>query len=203
MDLEQESSPLESLWQEYGRSMRDWDDLTLARWLAQTLGQLEGRAWRFSHPLAVVYRLGAQIGHERSIWLKRLATPPAAYGESQCCRAPFLPLLTRDVRESGLVCLHCSETLTPFDDIPDEIRDELGEWAKQYEPVHAVAHWDDRQRRRGGNYDSAFESAAQQAEKFLSRAGRELAPKLLNSYASIIWEDQDECLEVRPEDVTL
>ena len=203
MDLEQESSPLESLWQEYGRCLRDWDDLTLARWLAQTLGQLEGRAWRFSHPLAVVYRLGAQIGHERSIWLKRLATPPAAYGESQCCRAPFLPLLTRDVRESGLVCLHCSETLIPFDEIPAEIRDELNAWAQQYEPVHAVAHWDDRQRRRGGNYDSAFEHAAQQAEKFLSRAGRELAPKLLNFYAAIVWEDQDECLEVRPEDVTL
>jgi hypothetical protein len=28
-----------------------------------------------------------------------------------------------------------------------------------------------------------------------------LAPKLLNSYAAAIWEDQDECLEVRPEDV--
>jgi hypothetical protein len=203
MDLEQESSPLESLWQEYGRGLRDWDDLTLARWLAQTLGQLEGRAWRFSHPLAVVYRLGAQIGHERSIWLKRLATPPAAYTESPCCRAPFLPLLTRDIRESGLVCLHCSETLVPFDEIPADIRDELGEWAQQYEPVHAVAHWDDRQRRRAGNYDAAFENAAQQAEKILSRAGRELGPKLLNFYAAIVWEDQDECLEVRPEDVTL
>jgi hypothetical protein len=203
MDFEQESSPLESLWREYGQGMRDWDDLTLARWLSQTLGQLEGRVWRFSHPLAVIYRLGAQIGHDRAIWLKRLSTPPAAYADSPCCRAPFLPLLTRDVRESGLVCLHCSETLVPFDEIPADIRDEIGSWAQQYEPVHAVAHWDDRQRRRGGNYDSAFEHAAQQAEKFLSRAGRDLAPKLLNHYASAIWEDQDECLEVRPEDVTL
>jgi hypothetical protein len=203
MDPEQASSPLESLWREYGRGMRDWDDLTLARWLAQTLGQLEGRAWRFSHPLAVVYRLGAQIGHERSIWHKRLATPPAPYTESPCCRSPFLPLLTRDVRESGLVCLHCSETLIPFDEIPAEIRHELEDWAQGYEPVHAVAHWDDRQRRRAGNFDSAFENAAQQAEKFLARAGRDLAPRLLNHYAAAIWEDQDECLEVRPEDVTL
>jgi len=203
MDLEQESSPLESLWQEYGRVLRDWDDLTLARWLAQTLGQLEGRAWRFSHPLAVIYRLGAQVGHERSIWLKRLATPPAAYGESPCCRAPFLPLLTRDVRESGLICLHCSETLVPFDEIPTSVRDEIGAWAQQYEPVHAVAHWDDRQRRRSGNYDSAFENAAQEAEKFLAQAGKHLAPNLLNHYATIVWEDQDECLEVRPEDVVL
>ncbi len=203
MDLEQEPSPLESLWREYGRGMRDWDDLTLARWLAQTLGQLEGRAWRFSHPLAVVYRLGAQIGHERSIWLKRMATPPAGYGESPCCRAPALPLLTRDVKESGLVCLHCSETLTPFDEIPEEIRVELQTWAQEYEPVHAVAHWDDRQRRRGGNYEVAVENAAQQAETLLARAGRDLAPRLLNHYPAVIWEDQDECLEVRPEDVIL
>src|ERR1035437_6976569 len=50
-------SPLDSLWQEYGRTFRDWDDLTLARWLAQTLGQFEGRAWRLSHPLVGAYRL--------------------------------------------------------------------------------------------------------------------------------------------------
>ena len=31
------SSPLDSLWQEYARVFRDWDDLTLGRWLAQTL----------------------------------------------------------------------------------------------------------------------------------------------------------------------
>ncbi len=80
---------------------------------------------------------------------------------------------------------------------------ELDAWAKEYEPVHAVAHWDDRQRRRVGNYDAAYENAAKEAEQFLSRAGRELAPKLLNLYPAIIWEDQDECLEVRPEDVAL
>jgi hypothetical protein len=37
----------------------------------------------------------------------------------------------------------------------------------------------------------------------LSRAGRELAPKLLNFYPAVIWEDQDECLEVRPEDAAV
>ena len=55
------SSPLDSLWQEYARVFRDWDDLTLGRWLAQTLGQLEGRAWRLSHPLVGAYRLAAKI----------------------------------------------------------------------------------------------------------------------------------------------
>jgi len=182
---------------------RDWDDHTLARWLSQTLGQLEGRAWRLSHPLVGAYRLAAKIGHDRQIWLKRLATPPAGYAESPCCRAPFLPLLTRDVSAEGLICQHCNEILVPVDDLPAEAREAIAAWSKQYEPVHAVAHWDDRQRRRAGNYDDAFENAAKQAEQLLAQAGRELAPKLLDGYASVIWEDQDECLEVRPEDVAL
>jgi hypothetical protein len=111
--------------------------------------------------------------------------------------------LTRDVRESGLICQHCSETLVSFDDIPAEVRNEVETWARKYEPVHAVAHWDDRQRKSVGDYDRAYEKAAQEAEGLLARAGRELAPKLLSSYPTVIWEDQDECLEVRPEDVQL
>ena len=196
-------SPLDRLLQEYGRPLEKWDDLSLARWLAQTLGQLEGRAWRLSHPLVGAYRLGAQLAHNRQIWFKRLATPPVAYAESPCCRAPFLPLLTRDVRESGLICQHCNETLVSFDEIAGDVRAELDAWAKEYEPVHAVAHWDDRQRRRVSNYEAAYENAAKEAERFLSRAGRELAPQLLNLYPAIVWEDQDECLEVRPEDVAM
>jgi hypothetical protein len=196
-------SPFDSLWQEYARVFRDWDDLTLARWLAQTLGQFAGRAWRSSHPLVGAYLLAAKIAHDRQIWFKRLATPPAAYAESPCCRAPFLPLLTRDVHNAGLICQHCSETLVPFDEIPGELRGEIETWAKNYEPVHAVAHWDDRQRRRAGNYDDAYENAAKEAENFLHQLGRNLAPKFLETYAAVIWEDQDECLEVRPEDVPI
>ena len=45
--------------------------------------------------------------------------------------------------------------------------------------------------------------AAKAAEKLLSTCGRELAPQLLNFYAAVIWEDQDECLEVRPEDLAV
>ena len=194
-------APIDLLWKEYGQFFKDFDDLTLARWLSQTLGQLEGKAWRLSHPLVGAYRLAAQLGHERQVWHKRLVTTPAAYSESPCCRAPLLPLLTRDVRESGLICQHCNETLVPFDEIPSEIRPELEQWASQYEPVHAIAHWDDRQRKSAGNYDRAYEGAAHNAERLLVRAGGELAPKLLNFYPAIIWEDQDECLEVRPEDV--
>lgn len=197
------SSPLDGLWQEYGRVFRDWDDLTLARWLAQTLGQLEGRAWRLSHPLVGAYRLAAKIAHDRQIWLMRLATPPAAYAESHCCRAPFLPLLTRDVRAEGLICQHCNEILVPFDDLPAAAREVIGAWAKHYEPIHAVAHWDDRQRRRAANYDDAYEKAAKEAEQLLATAGIQLATMLLEAYAAVIWEDQDECLEVRPEDVAI
>src|SRR5438045_8492064 len=96
-------SPLDRLWQEYSRVFSDFDDLTLARWLAQTLGQLEGKAWRLSHPLVGAYRLAAQLGHDRQIWVKRLAPPPAAYSEPPCCRAPFRPLLTLDLRACGRI----------------------------------------------------------------------------------------------------
>ena len=192
---------LDALWKEYGALFEPFDDLSLARWMAQTLGQIEGRAWRLSHPLLGAYRLAAQVGHERQIWLKRLATPPIAYGESPCCRAPSLPLLTRDVCEAGLICQHCSETLVPFDEIPPGIRAELEQWAEQYGPVHAVAHWDDQQREQCLDYQHSLEEAAREAEKLLLHAGTVLAPKLVELYPAVVWEDQDECLEVRPEDV--
>ena len=73
MGTEPESA-LDLLWKEYGEPFSAFDELTLARWLAQTLGQLEGRAWRLSHPLI---ELGGQpvSADERQTWLKRLATP--------------------------------------------------------------------------------------------------------------------------------
>ena len=196
-------SPLDLLWKEYSVVFREFDDLTLARWMAQTLGQFEGKAWRWSHPLMGAYRLAAQQAHDRQIWLQRLATPPAAYPESPCCRAPMLPLLTRDVRETGLICQHCSESLVSFEEIPAPLQNELGAWAGQYAPVHEVAHWDDARRKSSGNYDRAFERAAEEAERLLAEAGRAIAPKLLDVYPALVWEDQDECLEVRPEDVKL
>jgi hypothetical protein len=196
-------SPFDRLWKEYSLVFRDFDDLTLARWMAQTLGQLEGRVWRLSHPLVGAYRLAAQIGVDRQIWFKRLATPPQAYPESSCCRAPMLVLLTRDIREAGLLCQHCNETLVAWEEIPEAVQSELESWAGRYAPVHAVAHWDDRQRKAAGDYDRALEAAASQAEDLLGEAGVRIAPKLLDYYPSVIWEDQDECLEVRPEDVKI
>ena len=149
------------------------------------------------------YRLAAQFAHERQIWFKRLANTPNAYGESPLHRAPMLPLLTRDVQEAGLICQHCSDTLVPFEDIPPAVQAELNTWAAEYRPVHAVAHWDDRQRKSAGDYNHAYETAAENAERLLARAGSKLAPQLLEFYPAVVWEDQDECLEVRPEDVEL
>jgi hypothetical protein len=177
--------------------------LSLARWLAQTLGQLEGRAWRLSHPLLGAYRLAAQQAHDRQIWLKRLVSAPPAYPESSCCRAPLLPLFTRDVLETGLVCQHCGDTCVPFEEIPAELQDEVRSWAERYAPLHAVAHWDDAQRKSAGKYDAKFEEAASEAERLLAEAGKTIAPKFTEHYPAIVWEDQDECLEVRPEDVQL
>ncbi len=198
---EMSDSPLELLWAEYSGVFCDFDDLTLARWMAQTLGQLQGRVWRFSHPLVGAYRLAAQVAHDRQVWLKRLATPPSAYTEAPCCRAPLLPLFTRDVAESGLLCQHCGETAVPLDELPSDLQLLVKTWAEEYAPVHAVAHWEDRQRKAVGDYDNAFETAASQAERLLAAAGREILPKFLQHYPAIVWEDQDECLEVRPEDL--
>lgn len=196
-------APLDELWNEYSQVFRDFDDLTLARWMAQTLGQLQGRCWRMSHPLVASYRLATHQAEDRQVWLKRLATPPQEYPSSPCCRAPFLPLVTRDIRETGLSCLHCGETLLPFDEIPMPIREQLGSWADRYAPVHGVSHWSDAQRLETGDYDQALESAAEEAEQLLGELGSVIAPKLLDDYPAVIWEDQDECLEVRPEDVSL
>ena len=195
--------PHDRLWQEYEAVFRDFDDLMLARWMAQTLGQLEGRAWRLSHPLVGTYRLAANHAHNRQIWHKRLATPPGAYREAPCCRAPLLPLFTREVHESGLVCQHCGESCVPFEEIPDELQDEFRKWAEHYEASHSVAHWDENQRKDCVDFDVELEKAATAAERLLRQAGRQLAPKLLEVYPAVIWEDQDECLEVRPEDIRL
>lgn len=196
-------SPLDRLWTEYSLVFRDFDDLMLARWMAQTLSQFEEKVWRLSHPLVGAYRLAAQIAHDRQIWLKRMVTLPARYAQAACCRSPALPLLTRDVVSSGLICQHCGETLVAYEDLPSGLQNPLKAWAEEYAPVHAVAHWDDRQRKSAGDYDRALETAATDAERLLVQVGKEVAPLFLDHYATLVWEDQDECLEVRPEDIEL
>jgi hypothetical protein len=198
-----DDAPMDRLWKEYALSFREFDDLTLARWCAQTLGQLHGRMWRLSHPLVGAYRLAAQLAHDRQIWLKRLVNIPAGYHEATCCRAPVLPLFTRDISQSGLICQHCGETCIPLEDLPDELQQKSRAWAELYQPVHAVAHWDDKRRKKTRDYDAAYEKAAQDAEKLLADAAHDLVPALLDLQPAVVWEDQDECLEVRPEDIVL
>ncbi|MBK9138773.1 MAG: hypothetical protein IPM17_08435 [Verrucomicrobia bacterium] len=193
--------PVDPLWEEYAQVFRGFDDLTLARWMAQTVGLFLGRGWRASHPLMAAYRVGAQVAHDRQIWLKRLATIPAAYPVAPCCRAPLLPMLTRDVAESGLVCVHCGGTAVACGDLPADLRHALEEWAADYRPVHAVAHWDDHEQQRVRDYNRAFEDAAKKAEGLLARAACELVPRLTDEFPAVVWEDQDECLEVQPEDI--
>jgi hypothetical protein len=195
-----ESLP-DPLWKEYSAVFEKFDDMTLARWLAQTLGQLEGRVWRISHPLVRAYQLAAEVGHDRQIWLKRLATVPASFAEAPCCRAPSLPLFSRDVVQRGLICQHCSETLVAFEDMAADLQPSVQKWAEDYAPIHAVAHWEDRQRQSVSDYDQAYDDAAEEAERMLGVAGSQLLPRFLEHFPAIVWEDQDECLEVRPEDV--
>lgn len=186
---------------EYGLVFRDFDDLTLARWMSQTLSQLHGRVWRLSHPLLGAYRLAAQIGHDRQVWLKRLASAPHGYPEAPCCRAPLLPLFTREITESGLVCQHCAGNAVAYEDIPADLHPPFEAWSKEYAAVHAVAHWDDSQRRSVKHYDRELERAAEKAEGLLAKAGLTLIPLLLDHYPAVVWEDQDECLDIRPEDI--
>ncbi|HAB16956.1 MAG TPA: hypothetical protein PLX89_07100 [Verrucomicrobiota bacterium] len=198
-----EETAVDKLWKEYSKSLSDFDDLTLARWCSQTLGQLRGRTWRLSHPLVGAYRLAAQLAHDRQIWLQRLVNLPPGYLEASCCRAPLLPLLTRDVGPSGLICMHCNDTAVATEQIPGDLPDALRKWSEMYAPVHDVAHWDEERRRQSTDFDAEFEAAAQRVEEFLADAATDLVPRLLEHYPAVVWEDQDECLEVRPEDVLL
>ena len=91
----------------------------------------------------------------------------------------------------------------PFEEISAEIQSIVKLWAEEYAPVHAVAHWEDRQRKSAGDYDRAYDNAAREAERLLAQAGAQIAPRFLEFYPALVWEDQDECLEVRPEDIPL
>jgi hypothetical protein len=137
-------------------------------------------------------RLWKELAHRRQIWLKRLANVPDGFAPASCCRAPTLPLFSRDIVQSGLICQHCSETLVPFEELPQDLQGPIRQWVDDYAAVHAVAHWDDQQRKNVADY-----------ETLLTYAARELLPRLLEHYPAILWEDQDECLEVLPEDIVL
>ena len=81
------------------------------------------------------------------------------------------------------------------------MKSSLIEWAEKYEKVHAVAHWEEDGIKLPHDYDRQLEKAAIKAEKYLLENGDKLALDLLDYYPAVAWEDQDECLAVRPEDL--
>lgn len=192
---------LQELWEEYRISINDYDDLTLARWIAQTLGQLKGRVWRLSHPLVGLHRLLATTAHKRSIRVSRLAQVPSDYPACPQCGAPLLPLVTRDVAEDGLICETCGATALAFSELPSDLQMPLQEWAERYAPVHAVAHWNDAQRARCKDYEKSYQEAAEEAEQLLLELCSQILPAALDHFPAIVWEDHDECLDVRPDDI--
>jgi len=198
-----DDAALDQLWQEYGLVFREFDDLTLARWMAQTLGQLTGKIWRASHPLVSAYRVAGMVAHERQIWLKRLSNRPAPYAEAPCCRAPLVPLFTRDIAETGLLCIHCGETAVTLDELPAPLVQAIYLWSQAYTPVHQVAHWNPDQQRRVPNYEDELDRAFEMACELMLQLHREILPQLLTIYPAVVWEDHDECLDVRPEDLLL
>jgi hypothetical protein len=197
-----EQNRLDQLWEEYGRFLNSWDDLSLARWMVQTLAQLQGRAWRLSHPLVGAYRLAATAAHKRGLRVGRLTRVPMEYADAPCCGAPLLPLVTRDVHEEGLLCYHCHGKAIPFEEIPEAHQEALEEWAREYAEIHAVAHWTDQEREQCRDYDKAYNQAAEQAEQLLHDLAVDIIPSLLESYPALVWEDHDECLDVRADDIT-
>ena len=199
----EEEAPFDRLWREYAVAFEDFDDSRLARWMAQTLAQLDGQVWRGSHPLVGSYRLASQVGHARQIWLKRLATPPAGFTEAACCRAPLLPVFIRDVHEEGLICHSCGETAVELEDLPPTLQRQMEKWGREYNVIHEVAHWDDRERGRVKDYEVAYDKAAESAAEMWVFAAKNILPSLLDIFPALIWEDQDECLEVRAEDIEL
>jgi len=194
---------VERLWEEYSRPLEKFDDLTLARWLSQLLGQVRGGSWRFSHPLVATARMVARIAHRRQIWLKRMAEPPDPYLVAPCCRAPLVPLVTRDIRKSGLICLHCDDTAIAFDDLPPELAEMVAPWAEEYEKLHQVAHYTEEEQEAMPDYEDAMDEAAEGAESLMSLLAVKILPGFADHYGAIVFEDHDECLEVRPEDINL
>ena len=102
----------------------------------------------------------------------------------------------------GRACLQTlRRSLRPPGRSPGGNESSLIEWAEKYEKVHAVAHWEEDGIKLPHDYDRQLEKAAIKAEKYLLENGDKLALDLLDYYPAVAWEDQDECLAVRPEDL--
>jgi len=182
-------------------AMKSWDDLSLVRWLNQTLGQLYERGWRASHPLVVAYRLGSTVAHQRDLWNRRTFSFNDNYAPANCCGAPAIPFVTFEVSTHGIYCSCCGEVLVPLDELPGNMSLSFKDWGRAYDAIHQVAHWTDAERKHCGDYNKALDQACEKAVPLLARLGYELVPPLLARFPTLFWEDSDNCLDVIPEDI--
>jgi hypothetical protein len=189
------------LWQEHTRALKAWDDLSLSRWLNQTLGQLLDRCWRASHPLVVSYRLGATVAHQRDLWNRRTFSFNHNYHRATCCGAPAIPFVSFEAFSHGIYCSCCGEILATIEEMPPQLANNFRQWGMSYDMIHQVAHWTDEERRRSGDYDKALDQASERAAPLLAHLGYKFAPQLLGTYPVVFWEDCDNCLDVIPEDI--
>ncbi|MFQ3670704.1 MAG: hypothetical protein SNJ84_04525 [Verrucomicrobiia bacterium] len=199
---EEDREALDRLWEEYRLFFDGFDDPTLARFMAQLLGQMNGGIWRGSHPMSGLLRLAAQTCHQRGLRIARHARVPEGYEAAVCCGAPMVPLFTRDVLERGFICPFCDGTVRGVDDLPDDAQQRVRSWAEQYGELHEVAHWDERQRAASGDYEEVFNRAAQRGTEMWIELVEQVLPMLVPEvFPTMIWEDHDECLDIRPEDM--
>jgi hypothetical protein len=197
---ETEENPTERLWESYRVWLNDYDDMTLARMTAQTLGQLKGRVWRLSHPLIGLFRLAARTAHKRGLDIFRLAQL-TEYTSAPCCGGPLLPLITRDIVEHGVFCEYCGEIVMPLDDLPVPSNITLKTWAEAYQQSHSIAHWDEPKIRKHPDFEQLFQSSADACDRLLVELAKNLLPPLLDHFPAVVWQDHDECLDVWPDDL--
>lgn len=189
------------LWQEHMRGLRSWDDLSLVRWLSQSLGQFYERSWRVSHSFVVAYRLGVTVAHQRDVWNRRIFSFHQNYQTAPCCNAPTIPLVSFEMMSHGIACSCCGGELISLKELPLSLRKAFMDWGRRYDSIHQVAHWDDERKKESKNYDKDFDEAGDRAIPLLTELGYKLVPKLLELYPAIFWEDGDHCLDLRPEEI--
>ncbi|MDD2708983.1 MAG: hypothetical protein PHV34_13435 [Verrucomicrobiae bacterium] len=200
LHLEEEDGS--ELWQEHAKALRTWDDLSLMQWTNQVLCQLHERSWRASHPFVMSYRLALTVIQQRDLWSRRLVSMSSHYQPAECCGAPSIPLVSHDICKYGLYCSNCGTELAELAGFPPGIVKTFNAWGAAYETYHQVAHWPDDKRRKKDDYEAAMETAREKALPLLSQLGFSLAPRFLEFYPAVFWEDGDDCLDIIPEDLT-
>ena len=197
-------APLDLLWKEYSLGFRDFDDLTLATLAGpnarpacrQDLAAFASAARRLPPGRAVGPRapdLAQAPGCDPARLLRIALLPRADVAVADARRARGgldLPALQRDARPvRGNPRRACKAIWRTGPRVtPRSTRSPTGTIASAKPPATTTTPTKPPPRKPNG----------------CSReAGRQLAPRLLEFYPAAVWEDQDECLEVRPEDVRL